>query len=164
MSKLIDLNGQKFGKWTVIRFIGNANYGWLCRCDCGREVIVKGGSLRNGNSKSCRSCHSKNINTTHGQTRTRLYYVWQNMINRCENAKTRAYKNYGGRGIMVCSEWHDAATFFKWALSHGYKEGLTIDRIDNNGNYEPDNCQFITKSENSRKPKHIDYSLEIVFT
>lgn len=163
MRKLIDLTGQKFGKWTVLERSSNdrnGNLRWLCRCDCGREKIVCGKSLRSGNSKGCRSCFVKNILTKHGQWRTRLYRVWQGMIQRCEYPNHKGYKYYGGRGIRVCPEWReDFAAFKKWALEHGYRDipnishgkRLSIDRIDSDGDYAPKNCQFLTRSENSSK-------------
>jgi len=92
----------------------------------------------------------------HGKSKTKIYHVWSGMLRRCNNPKSKAYKNYGGRGIAVCSEWHDFLVFKKWALSHGYDESLQIDRINNDGNYEPSNCRFVTRSinhQNRRKRK-----------
>lgn len=161
MGKLIDLTGKRFGHWLVLIRTTNSKIGhprWLCRCDCGREKIVQGGNLRNGGSKSCQNCQNKG-NYKHGLRRTRLYNVWANIIKRCENPNATHYERYGGRGIRICSEWRKRFMVFRrWALSHGYKDGLTIDRIDNDGNYEPSNCQFITRGENTWKGWHVDGS------
>ena len=160
MPGFIDLTGRRFGKWTVVGRSPNGVGGhamWLCRCDCGREKIVWGLNLRHGYSSGCQIC--QNRITKHGQWQTPLYGTWENMINRCENSNYTGYKRYGGRGIKICSEWrNDFKAFRRWALVNGYKEGLTIDRIDNDGDYEPENCQFLTRSENSLKAWHIDGS------
>lgn len=163
MPELIDLTGRRFGKWVVLGRASNGKNGntrWLCRCDCGRERIVYGQKLRSDKSRQCKSCaRRENKNALkHGQWGTALYIVWYNMIKRCENPKNPGYKNYGGKGIRICSQWHDLALFIAWALSHGYRDNLTIDRIDNDGNYEPGNCQWITKSENSLKAWRVDGS------
>ena len=158
----IDLSDQRFGKWVVIRQAKrdrHYNRRWLCRCDCGRERIVIGSCLRSGKSKGCQSCQVKQQQTIHGQARTHLYRNWQEMIQRCENLNNICYKNYGGREIRVCSEWRKSfITFRKWALANGYEEGLTIDRINNDGDYTPENCQFLTRSDNVRKAWHVDGS------
>jgi len=153
--KAIDLTGQKFGLWLVLKQVdldkgGHTQY--LCRCRCGRERIVQVTNLRNGYSKGCQSCQISRKNTKHGFRKTRLYSVWVTIIQRCENRNDRAYRWYGGRGIGVCSKWrNDFMAFRQWAVENGYKEGLSIDRIDNDGDYKPDNCQFITRSENVLK-------------
>lgn len=158
MAKAIDLTGQRFGRWVVIRFAGTEKWRdarWLCRCDCERKAIVRGSSLRSGTSHQCMQC----AKTTHEQTGTHLYRMWEHMIQRCENPNATAYKYYGKRGIKICAEWRkNFTTFRQWALEHGYREDLTIDRIDNDGDYEPGNCQFLTRSENSLKAWHVDGS------
>lgn len=150
MSRLIDLTGQKFGKWTVLgRAPNNKDDGamWHCQCNCGRQAIISRGNLRSG--ASCQCLHCKFVK--HGFSRTKLYRVLQGMIQRCENPNSRQYKYYGGRGIKVCSEWkRDFNIFRVWAINHGYKHYLAIDRIDNNGNYEPGNCRFITMAMQNR--------------
>ena len=109
--------------------------------------------------KKCKSCGCNKIK--HGEIHTKLYRVWSNMKNRCSNSKHPAYKNYGGRGITICNEWLEFIPFRDWALSNGYQESLEIDRIDNNGNYEPSNCRFITAKENCQNQRTTKLSLKI---
>ena len=154
MPGFIDLTGQRFGRWLVLGRAENSKDGrprWLCRCDCGREQVVHGNSLRYGKSRGCRSCQISDKNTTHGQSGTRLYRVWQGMIQRCENPNRKFYECYGSRGIKVCAEWrNDPAAFINWATVNGYKEGLTIDRINNDGDYTPENCRFVSRMVQNR--------------
>lgn len=125
---------------------------WVCRCDCGNEIIVSSSSLVSGNTKSC-GCVGiiklKQMATKHGQYNTKLYKVWSSMKHRCLNSKDKYYYNYGGRGIKVCAEWLTFENFFKWAMGNGYRSGLTLERSNNNGNYEPQNCIWIPKAEQS---------------
>lgn len=163
MGKLIDLTGQRFGRLVVIeRADSHYKSGaamWKCQCDCGNITIVAGDNLRTGNTRSCgclyadeRNNRLATINITHGATccghRTRLYHIWSSMKKRCYNHSAINYKNYGGRGIAICAEWlHDFVAFRDWALSHGYADDLSIDRIDNDKGYSPDNCRWATMKE-----------------
>lgn len=121
---------------------------YKCRCDCGKIIYVSKNRLRTYQRKSC-GC--KNRNATHRKTNSRLHNIWTGMKGRCHNPNNHKYSRYGGRGIKVCSEWQDFAIFMDWAMKNGYKDNLTIDRIDVNGDYCPENCQFLTLSENSIK-------------
>jgi hypothetical protein len=157
MGKLIDLTGMRFGKWTVISRAEPGKYGatrWNCLCDCGNIRTVVGTSLRIGDSTQCKSCWAEEQNKKHGYTserfgkrREKLYEVWAGIKYRCNNPNMKYYDRYGGRGISVCAEWEEYSVFREWALSHGYKEGLSINRIDNDGNYCPENCEWTSAKE-----------------
>ena len=156
MSEIKNLIGQRFGRLLVFKDSGKRSKAgemiWSCKCDCGNSSEVRGHSLRNGHTKSCR-CLMKEINTKHGEgSRTKLYGVWLNIKQRCSNKKLREYKWYGAKGIRVCQDWQETYLVFKrWAMANGYQMGLTIDRINSNGDYCPENCQWITRIENIRK-------------
>ena len=159
MPPRLDLVGQKFHMLTVLKFydVQNGMSRWLCRCDCGNEVIVYGRHLKSGNTMSC-GCYHKEHNHEfgykHGGSNTRLYNIWCDMKSRCSNPNERAYKWYGGKGISVCDEWKsDFAQFKNWALNNGYNDSLTIDRVDSNKNYCPDNCRWITYKKNVERAK-----------
>ena len=156
MSEVIDLTGQRFNRLIVIEpsRTKNGKYAWKCLCDCGNYTIAVGAQLKNGNTKSC-GCYKNDIARKrfmkHGLSRTKLFHVYQGMHSRCENKKSRMYKHYGGRGVSVCEEWSGEAgvvNFCEWSMDNGYEEGLQIDRIDNDGNYEPSNCRWVTCQEN----------------
>lgn len=166
MSRLKDLSGQRFGKWLVIERApknyvapcGSTSPQYICKCDCGNIVTVIGKNLSGGHSTNCGCVRKESLPSsirTHGDSRgntKRLYSIYNNMINRCYNSKTSHYDRYGGRGISVCQQWRgNYEAFRSWAFENGYRDDLTIDRIDNDGNYEPDNCQWISAAENTRK-------------
>lgn len=141
--------GEKFGKLTVTdEYKGkkNGTY-WKCNCDCGRDSWVYRGKLTTGHTKSC-GCLNKSLN---GLSSHPLHTVWSAIKQRCYNKKSTNYKHYGERGIELCSDWEDFLSFYDWSLKNGYKKGLSIDRIDNDKSYSPDNCQWITISENTAK-------------
>jgi hypothetical protein len=151
-----DLVGVRFGRLVVVSRAESVkrNSRWLCRCDCGNEIVAYGGHLKSGATKSCGCLNREKASgrfKTHGKTKTRLFRIWQNMHKRCEYQGHKQYKNYGGKGIKVCKEWSDFQAFYEWAISNGYGDDLTIDRINPNRNYEPSNCQWLTRSENIKK-------------
>ena len=163
MAKFMDLTGNKYGYWTVLRRVSNNQRGsarWLCECECGKQRILTTSALSKGYSRSC-GCHKNDYNRTHGGKGTRLYEIWRHMRYRCENPNNQAYEHYGARGITVCNEWHDFASFRKWAEANGYDDSKSIDRIDVNGNYTPDNCRWVdskTQMNNRRNTPHYEYN------
>lgn len=155
MVKLKDITGQRFGKVVVIKYIGQSK--WLCKCDCGNQKIIDGRRLRKGDTKSCGclSIEQAKINFkknfyTHKQSKTRLYYIWKGIKSRCNNKNLPKYKIYGLRGIKVCNEWQKFEPFYNWAIKNGYKENLSIDRINVNGDYCPDNCRWVDMKTQQR--------------
>ncbi len=165
MSKKVEMIGKRFGRLTVIEESPtrkNKTVYWICKCDCGDTTKpIKGTALRDGTTKSC-GCLLPEVTRkrcfVHGLRQTRLYRIWDNMIQRCTNPNRTEYKNYGGRGITVCDEWkNDFQTFYDWAMAHGYADNLTIDRKDNDKSYSPDNCRWSTMKEqqNNRRNNRI---------
>lgn len=151
MGLIKDITGQKFGQLTVLKY-AYTNHGavWQCKCDCGNIVEVRGDQLRNNHTRSCGCLHR-----SHGKSNTRLYYIWKHIKDRCYNKNGKRYEDYGGRGIAVCDEWKkDFQAFYNWAIKSGYQEGLTIDRIDVNDNYRPDNCRWTTMKVQQRNKRN----------
>lgn len=150
-----DLIGQRFGKLTVIADAGRTEGRciWLCICDCGNTTEVRSGNLIQGNVKSC-GCLRRETPSKHNGKGTRLYNIWRAMRQRCEYPKHKSYVDYGGRGIRVCTEWDESfASFREWAINNGYTDELTIDRKNVNGDYNPNNCRWITREEQNRNTR-----------
>lgn len=167
-----DLTGKTFNRLTVIKRVYRNNSKkvyWKCRCVCGKETTVESSKLKGGYTKSCGCLNNENRNrhinelTTHNMSNSKLFEVWCSMRRRCENRKDKAYKWYGAKGVKVCDEWQGEGgfqNFYNWSIKNGYKENLSIDRIDFNGNYEPSNCRWITQKEqcnNTSRNIYIDY-------
>lgn len=160
MAKFIDLSGNKFNRLTVINRGPDScenRVQFTCKCDCGSIVNVRSAFLRNGHTKSC-GCHKSELtagrniaNSTHqhcsGGRNSRLYQTWANMIDRCHNPSNKNYNNYGGRGIRVCRRWRTSFPAFLEDMGEKPHASLSIDRKDNNGNYEPGNCRWATRSQ-----------------
>ena len=168
MSNLKNLVGEKFGSLSVIKRVPSlsSKYSlWLCHCDCGKDVVVRGGNLASGNSKSC-GCKKMDIgrrSLKHGMSNTRLYHIHSWMKERCSKPYSSAYRWYGGKGVCVCDEWlgeNGFKNFADWAMASGYSDELSIDRINPNGNYEPTNCRWVdtkTQQNNKTSNRHVEY-------
>lgn len=170
MGKLINLTNKKFGRLFVIGRTENDRHGkpmWKCRCDCGKLLAVRGAALLSGHTVSC-GCYCRDLHRKHGCEGTRLYAVWASMKARCLNESHKAYPDYGGRGIDVCDNWLDFKNFKDWAIKAGYDIGspkwvCTLDRIDVNKGYFPENCRWVNMDEqgsNKRNKLEVEYNGE----
>lgn len=166
MPPFVDLTGQRFGKLVVINRAGTRNREalWRCRCDCGNETLSRGGGLRGGKVRSCGCTRIEKVRKnpprkTHGGRKDRLYKVWRGIHDRCTYPSHNRYKDYGGRGITMCDEWKEYENFRTWAVENGYdpeapRGVCTIDRIDVDGNYCPENCRWVSmevQAQNKRR-------------
>ena len=170
MAKRIDMTGETYGRVKVVSYVGiseDRRALWNCTCECGVTFITRGKDLRQGKVTSCGCARKEHCsarmtarNTTHGKRHTRLYAVWCDMKARCLNPNNTSYKDYGGRGISICREWMQFENFYDWATTTGYNPDApfgecTLDRINTNGNYEPNNCRWVSmkvQASNRRKP------------
>lgn len=155
MTNSTDIIGQKYGRLTVIRKADSGRERYVCQCDCGNTIILVPSRIKK--RKSCGCYEKENLRIisksalTHGKTNTRLYGIWCKMKDRCYNPNIEHYDCYGGRGITICDEWSNSfEVFYEWAMQNGYADNLSIDRINVNGNYEPNNCRWATKTEQMR--------------
>ena len=160
MKRAKDLRGRRYGRLTVVEFAGADRHRratWLCRCECGRYTTVASPNLKKGYTKSC-GCLHKELNrgvTQEGGKRKALYGVWASMKDRCLNPKNKSYPYYGGCGVSVCEEWLNFEPFLIWAKQSGYVPGLTLDRIDPNGDYCPQNCRWVSRQVQSINQKNM---------
>lgn len=165
MPRVIDLTGKKFNRLTVLQRTGTSNDGqalWECLCDCGNKKTVRSYCLTKGNTQSCGCFHreqSKKNHTTHGMSKTKIYRIWGGILTRCSNKNNRAYKYYGARGIRVCKRWLKFENFYKDMGDP--PKGLTLERINNEGDYKPSNCKWATWIEQKRNTRGVKLSVNI---
>lgn len=163
MGRFQDLTGKRYGKLLVLNraedYISPKGYkalNWNCQCDCGKKLIVRGCNLRSGASNSCGCNKIENPNRyIHGKINTRIYSIWCGIKVRCYSVNSASYNNYGRRGISMCQDWEkNFLSFYEWSINNGYNDSLTIDRVDNNGNYEPTNCRWTTYAVQNNNSRH----------
>lgn len=170
MSKVKDLTGMKFGRLTAIKIIGQNEHKsnlWLCECDCGNQCITYTTQLLIGKTKSCGCLQKENFLKSvckHNLSNSRIYKIWTSIKQRCNGTTLRNKKYYKDKNILVCDEWkNNFIEFYNWSIANGYKEGLTIDRINSNGNYEPNNCRWVDRTvqnNNTSRNKIIEFNNE----
>lgn len=168
MSKQIDIAGKRYGLLVPLYRVENDKYGrsaWMCKCDCGTKKVISANDMRSGKTRSCgclekynRSIFGTRSKRTHQMKNTRIYHIWQGAKNRVFNQNDKHWPDYGGRGITMCKEWATSFECFRdWAFANGYSENLTIDRIDVNGDYCPENCRWVTKADQQRNKRNNRY-------
>lgn len=154
------INQTKFGRLTIIKDIDKQIYGfhaYECECECGNKVIVNKYKLLSGHTKSCGCLKLKHKNRLSGETNKRIYSCWRNMLQRCQTRSRKDSKYYYDKGIHICDEWMIFDSFADWALENGYRNDLTLDRINSNGDYSPDNCRWVTMEEQQRNKSNNIY-------
>lgn len=157
-----NLCGLRVGDFVVLNVDHVDQYRHIfykCRCDCGNIFIKRDDIIKNAKHKACNNCQRHRVDMiSHGKSNTKLYRIYYGMKERCYNSKNKEYKNYGGRGIIVCDEWkNNFILFYNWSVENGYKDGLQLDREDNSGNYEPSNCRWVTPLVNSNNKRTCIY-------
>lgn len=165
-----DLLNKKFGRLTLVefRYIRNKRHYFYAKCDCGNSKIVCYEDIKRGDTLSCGCIHREtlsNLRKTHGESKTRLYKIWLGIKKRCYCPTSSRYTYYGGRGIKMCSDWNSFFEFKKWAINNNYSDCLSIDRKDANGNYEPNNCRWVStlaQANNKRTSKFLLYNGEVL--
>lgn len=169
MAELIDISGNEFEHCRALKHVGGGKGGakFLFRCECGKEFIARSNDVRKGRIKSCGCVNRREIREKtkkHGFHKHPIYQAWSHIKQRCHNPKNKEYKNYGGRGIVMCNDWFDnPEEFINWSLKNGWRKGLTIDRIDNEKGYCPDNCRWVSmevQENNKRNNHYYDYNGE----
>ena len=168
MSRVLNLTGQRFGRLVVIERSTNSKSGkarWRCECDCGNDIVILSTNLVRGLTHSCGCLNRESASVrfgTHRLSESRLHETWSGMKKRCYNPNSKSFPAYGGRGIEVCEEWKDDfLSFYNWAMSNGYADDLTIDRIDVNGDYSPENCRWVdkvTQANNCRTNHYLTFN------
>lgn len=162
----VDLSGLRVGNFVVLNLHHSDEYRhkfYQCKCDCGTVFVKRDDMIKNAKHKACNNCKRKrNDMVKHNKSNTKLYRIYYGMKQRCNNPSAREYHNYGGRGIKVCDEWeNDFSSFYNWSIGNGYTIGLQLDRINNDENYEPNNCRWVTpiiNSNNKRTCVYFEYN------